>query len=114
MYPTVCKNDCEYPQCIFRHIEKLVHHLKMPNKQWIHVTKVDSYILFRRIEDDLSTYLGVSVDLELNVKIYKNTNIVDWIEFQKPRKLSDVEQILQIVNESFDSSQLFSTDNEIN
>ncbi|KAK0075615.1 hypothetical protein PV325_006633 [Microctonus aethiopoides] len=70
---------------------------------WSPVVDRNRSIKFVRIEHDLSCYLVVLLDSELNVRVYHQNTLVKWMEWDKPRTESDIEKMLEIVNLCLDS-----------
>lgn len=63
----MCQKNSE---CFYEHIQKNIHNLKLPSRQWSPVVDRNRSIKFVRIEHDLSCYLVVLLDSELNVRVY--------------------------------------------
>lgn len=95
---------------VYKFIENHVQRLKMPNRKWMRIVKADRQIEFIRIEDDLTSYLAVSLNVELKVNVYFNKKLVTFIEWDKPQTENDVEKMLEIVDNCFVSRLMFFSD----
>lgn len=95
-----------YEEGLYEHIKNNVSHLKLP-RRWMFVIDGNNAIRFLRIESDLTSYLVVSLDSELNIEIHHQNKIVDWMKFEKLKSKTDIEKILEIVNNCIDRSSMF-------
>lgn len=57
------------------------------------------FIGFFKAETNASVKVKVVIEDTLNVKILFNDNIIEWLHFVRPRSLSDVESILETVEQ---------------
>lgn len=105
----VCHNSHDSvncPKCLYKQMVEKVNRLKLPRGQWMFIIE-ESSIRFYRIERELNCYLTVSLDSELNIKIYHHNRLLNWMEWEKPKSEEDVENMLEIVNDCIDSSFMF-------
>lgn len=101
------KNPRENINDVYRRIKNGIHHLKLPSKKWMQIEDSGKKIDFVRIEDNFTSYLAVSFDEGLNVTVYYNNRVADWFEWKKPETEKDVENILQVVNDSISSGFMY-------
>lgn len=107
---TMSQNSRIHPKYLYTCIKNNLCNLKFPSRKWVQVVDPDNKIEFLRIEDDLTAYLVVCLDAELNVQVYCNKKLVKWFEWEKPQTEKDVEKILQIVNDCIVSRLMFVSD----
>lgn len=91
----------------YRFLKDNLNPLKLPNKQWKHIADLENDIKWIKVGKDLNAYLAVILDPELNVRVYYQNKLVDWIEWDKPKTEKDMEQVLQIVDDCFASCFMF-------
>lgn len=94
----------------YEELKKNLYSLKLPNQKWSPRVDVSDEIIFVRIEEDYSSYLTVSINFEMNVKVYYLSKILKWIEWDKPKEIKDVESILEIVNRIIYSEVMYMQD----
>ncbi|XP_043469422.1 uncharacterized protein LOC122503065 [Leptopilina heterotoma] len=91
----------------YKKIKENVYNLKLPNQRWTTIKDPSGKIMFLRIEEDYRSYLAVSINSELDMKVYYRSKVLKWIKCDKPQKEEDIENVLQMIDRIIYSEIMF-------
>lgn len=94
----------------FKNIEKNMSMLKLPSKKWMTVKNLNNEIKFVRVENDYSTYLTVSLNIQLEMKVYYKSKLLKWIQCDKPQVDEDIVEVLQLIDKVIDCGSMYMPD----
>jgi hypothetical protein len=84
---------------LFLHVKENSKNIELPGTDWTMILQ-NHCIAFIRSEDDLATFLIVTLDVNMHVKVYHRNKELTWMQWDSPTSETDVSKMLKILNES--------------
>lgn len=88
-------------KCILQDLQENAKKVKFPSSRWSFAMNYSEYITYVRLEKDEKSFLTVFLNSNLDVIIKKDGKIQRIDGIKSPCSISDVEAMLQVVDEKF-------------